>query len=552
MVKYFYILLLLPLLGLGQVSGTLKACPECYGPGSITTGGRTGILYIVDTLDDEVPATLTLADGGDDAYYTGGLQDALELTDVGPIVFNVSGNIDIGVGGTVNWPTGTGQGIPVKNKTIYGQSAPLGGITITGGTFRFGGFDNTIGNIIIHHLRSRPRIARGGEEPAEAFVTDFRSKYGLTAGGVGDDAYTWGLHISGGTQWMVKNMSLSFAYDKILGGAIRQEHGGTSGTCPCFLQDITIQDPLVADGGTGIYFEINPNRANNPEENVDRIGVYGGAILGVNRTANWAFDGLAEQMNVIIDQTPNKNSRIYHDINLNMLGNWYRSFQYNWIGANENGIDVPQVYARRNFLNNESISINGYNSGNINLTGNTAEDNNILFINQARNAAASASNLASTEFAHAFTNPWTELTPQAAFTKYIANKKMGAYLYMDDSGRLQEYRDDFDLNMVNRVENNTLSGYSFKDANNWVLPNIPSNTRPANYDSDFDGMADAWELRVFGNLAQSYRGDQDGDGWTNIEEFMYQQESNTTIPPVVENPATPRVKLLNLRRRIKN
>jgi hypothetical protein len=39
-------------------------------------------------------------------------------------------------------------------------------------------------------------------------------------------------------------------------------------------------------------------------------------------------------------------------------------------------------------------------------------------------------------------------------------------------------------------------------------------------DSDGDGLLDAWELAMFGNLAQGPNGDPDGDGQTNLEEYL--------------------------------
>lgn len=483
-------------------SGPLKAFPTAFGGGSNATGGRGKILYIVDTLDDTVSATFHPAEGGNDAYYTGGLQDALIRHDVGYVVFNVSGNIDIGVGGTINWPEGNGQGIYVRGKTVFGQSAPRGGITLTGGTFRIGGFNPDQGNIIIRYLRSRPIFNRDGVLSTE------------------DDRKTWAFHFTGVNDLMLDHVSGSFAPDKIAGSAVRQEHV-TAPNCPCTNKRQTFQYGLFADGNTGLYTEVNPDRPNNPEELVDNISYLNNVLISCSRAPNMAFDGYGEVINNVIHDGQFKSSRVYHDIRLNHTGNYYQRTNgvYSWIGGLESN-DVPQVFTRRNVYNG-SIKINGYDSGAINLNGNDSEDNTVLWIdNPDRNRIADALYIADSQFPSTVPNPWTETTAQDAFDRLVNNGNIGAYKYLDDNGEVQVYRDSFDAKMLNILRDN--KDYTPKLASNWVLPSLPSNTRPSNYDTDNDGMSDAWEMQQFGNLDQSYRGDFDGDGYENIEEYMNQ------------------------------
>lgn len=484
-------------------SGPLKAFPNAFGGGANATGGRGKVLYIVDTLDDTVPATFYPESGGNDAYYTGGLQDAMTLHDVGYVVFNVSGNIDIGVGGTVNWPQGTGQGIYVKGKTIFGQSAPRGGITLTGGTFRIGGFKSDQGNIIIRYLRSRPIYNRYGELSSTE-----------------DDRYTWAFQFFGINDLMLDHVSGSFASDKLAGSAIRQEHV-TSPDCPCTNKGQTFQHGLFADGNTGLYTEINPDRPNNPEELVDNISYLNNVLISTSRAPNMAFDGFGEVVNNVIHNGQYKSSRVYHDIRLNHISNYYQRSNgtYAWIGGLESN-DVPKVFTRRNVYSG-TIKVNGYNSGAINLNGINSEDNRILWVdNPDRDRIADPIHIADSPFSSSIPHPWIETTAQEAFERLAINGDVGAFKYLDDYGTVQEYRDSFDSQMLYVLRENL--NYTPMVAANWVLPNIPSNTRPSNYDSDNDGMADSWEIREFGNLDQSYRGDFDGDGYENIEEYMNQ------------------------------
>ena len=51
---------------------------------------------------------------------------------------------------------------------------------------------------------------------------------------------------------------------------------------------------------------------------------------------------------------------------------------------------------------------------------------------------------------------------------------------------------------------------------------LPSATRPAGFDTDRDGMPDAWETAngLNPNDAADRNGDTDRDGYTNLEEYL--------------------------------
>ena len=70
----------------------------------------------------------------------------------------------------------------------------------------------------------------------------------------------------------------------------------------------------------------------------------------------------------------------------------------------------------------------------------------------------------------------------------------------------------------------TLIEEYFTRIGDYNLPAIHTKTatpRPANYDTDNDCKADAWELSVFGDLSKSANGDEIGDGYTNMETFLF-------------------------------
>lgn len=53
------------------------------------------------------------------------------------------------------------------------------------------------------------------------------------------------------------------------------------------------------------------------------------------------------------------------------------------------------------------------------------------------------------------------------------------------------------------------------------VPSKERTSRPNNYDTDRDGMADEWERSTFGDLSRTPSGDENGDGYTNLETFFF-------------------------------
>lgn len=74
------------------------------------------------------------------------------------------------------------------------------------------------------------------------------------------------------------------------------------------------------------------------------------------------------------------------------------------------------------------------------------------------------------------------------------------------------------------------------------LPLLPIETRAANWDTDQDGMPDHWEIEHgldphVGGSAQ-YNGDFDGDGYTNIEEYINDVGGFPAVQPIVFSGTT--------------
>lgn len=77
------------------------------------------------------------------------------------------------------------------------------------------------------------------------------------------------------------------------------------------------------------------------------------------------------------------------------------------------------------------------------------------------------------------------------------------------------YQDSMDEQAIADYFNNTGDFGSLK------VPSKESTSRSSDYDTDNDGIADAWERDVYGDLSKTANGDEDGDGYTNLEAFLY-------------------------------
>lgn len=109
---------------------------------------------------------------------------------------------------------------------------------------------------------------------------------------------------------------------------------------------------------------------------------------------------------------------------------------------------------------------------------------------------------------------------------------------LDNGGAILPVRDAHDTRVMNDVRNGT--GQLIDDPSQvggWLVMN--AETPPA--DTDHDGMPDDWEGTYGFNFRDATDGSQDadGDGYTNIEEYLYATDpgspSSDTTPPVRSN-----------------
>ncbi|HJV23981.1 MAG TPA: hypothetical protein VJ570_14865 [Holophagaceae bacterium] len=126
--------------------GPPAAFPGCEGMGCGATGGRGGVVYTVNTLEDSTNAGAVPWNGP--SGPTCSLRDAMTKSGARTIVFSVGGTITLK---SAMYP------VP-PDLTIAGQTAPGGGIQITGDPSMPGGGSLMwlSGNTILRYLRIRP------------------------------------------------------------------------------------------------------------------------------------------------------------------------------------------------------------------------------------------------------------------------------------------------------------------------------------------------------------------------------------------------------------
>ncbi|BBO35804.1 hypothetical protein [Lacipirellula parvula] len=132
------------------------------------------------------------------------------------------------------------------------------------------------------------------------------------------------------------------------------------------------------------------------------------------------------------------------------------------------------------------------------------------------------------------TAPVTTQTAPAAYEQVL-----------DHVGNFWWNREAIDQRIINNVKTNTgpSGGVGAAAPNATELANLlaaPTTTRPAGWDSDADGMPNAWELAhgLNPNSAADNRLDFDGDGYVNVVEYLNEAGEFPAPAPIVFNGAT--------------
>jgi hypothetical protein len=113
---------------------------------------------------------------------------------------------------------------------------------------------------------------------------------------------------------------------------------------------------------------------------------------------------------------------------------------------------------------------------------------------------------------------------------------------LNHAGSFWWARDSIDTRIINDVKNNTGGIINAPATADWNgLINQPMTQRPANWDTDLDGMPDAWEIAHGLNpLVKNNSADFDNDGYSDLEEYINELGAFPAPKPIVWTGGTQR------------
>lgn len=439
----------------------LKAFPSAYGAGAYATGGRGGTVYHVTSLRD---------DGSE-----GTLRWALGQSRPATIVFDVSGIINL-----ESWLTLSGRDV-----TIAGQTAPVGGITLTSTSkARVRGQD--IENFIVRYIRLRPLES-------------------------GDDAFEFYGNREGAFNIIMDHISASYGGDETMSLRGAQTH------------HITYQRCLIAEAKTGSLF----GDSSSPEFSQDNSFLNSLFWNISHRTPNTASNGRVDIINNVIQNWQYRLTYAHGDTQLNHIGNYYAMGERSSLGSSQ--IQLNAV--------NSSYDHSIYTAAN-RIDKGTFEDpdadNRALWVE-----FESGRQTVMAPFSEFTDTPYPLLGPampirsaQQAYADVIEDVGANASLEADGSVTFYTDANDTDYLAVMRQGEGAYEAYEmYDDVRSWFgesryaafvasISDVPAHTRPADYDTDRDGMPDVWERATFGDLSRDGSDDLDGNGYTDLEEFL--------------------------------
>lgn len=454
------------------VSTTLKAFPKAEGAGAQATGGRGGVVLHVTTLAD-----------GD---QKGTLRWALSQTYPRIVVFDVSGTIKLDSYLFIDDRN--------NNLTVAGQTAPEGGITIEGPTVGFW----SMNNVILRYIR---------------FVNTSYFDLGLKGA-----AFTG----SGSNNIILDHCSFRYSV-------------GTS--CVAFQDDndqkdgqgnITVQRSIIGDASTGMLIgaiATNDSRSSLAGDN----SVLDNLFINIShRFPNVSGNGRSEIINNVVYNYLHRLTSVFNESKVNIIGNYYKggATSYAEYGGNfqlgtyinTSSFNSPQAYISDNIIkdNFNDLKPGADNWNNVVLWfewNKTTSDFNREQFKMDKMPDLGPISIESPEDAY------LSVIEDVGVNKTLTEK--GSYVFYLDAVDDMYIRDVKNGGRESIDPNSTYSYRDNSDRSQLIYPELPTNSRNSDYDTDGDGMPDIWESAMGLNpMIDDSKEDLDGDGYTNVEEFL--------------------------------
>ncbi|WP_198151514.1 hypothetical protein, partial [Formosa algae] len=435
--------------------------------------------YTTGGRGGEVYHVTNLNDSG-----TGSFRDALTKSNR-IIVFDVSGIIQLK----------SLLATSISNVTIAGQTAPEGGITIDGNRVYFSRIDN----VIVRHIRFK-----GGVDS-------------------GDDSFT---ATSSMTNIIFDHCTFAFGADESA-SFYSTETGST-------IKNITVQRSIFSESKNGSIFGGFADR----EMTVGEISVINNMYYNAShRFPNIAGDnGDFEVINNVIWTVKNRLIRGNGNFKLNHINNYYdygirplQDTRMQCFGY-EDGI-TPEIYTS----GNKYVAVNSqsptYNVSELNADNKYAWKFFLDGGGYARGEQLPDNYFSKSQFG-LFGAQMKVQTADAAFNDVKTDVGCNARLNAD--GSKSSNLDELDTEWLTNVQNGIYT--ERLETSDYKVPSIDSKSRSSDYDTDQDGMADEWERNTFGSLSKDGYGDADGDGYTDLEEFLNGVDADNTqvVSPSIE------------------
>lgn len=468
----------------------LLAFPGAEGFGAFSVGGRGGRVIEVTNLNDSGP---------------GSLRAAIEASGPRIVVFRVGGDIILKSRLRLVHPY----------ITIAGQTAPGGGITLRNGRGnRSAALSIETDQVIVRYIRARP--GPGGlswDEAAQTYKEIAALRQQLESDGsldaddrkqldkLGAACCLDGIAVTYASNVIVDHSSVSWGADEVL------EVWGSD--------DVTVQWSIISEGlSRSLHFKGSHGYGVLVGES-SRVSLHHNVIAQHTSRNPRISGGRIDFVNNVIynpSATPGVFSQDRGDLEVNYVGNYVK------YGPSSNPTKCPIALLDRS----DKFNILGVYSSDNFLDGDLSDNTACPDVNDVPEGPIRQSDRGwwvSTRFDAPLV---TTTSAQKAFDQVLGDA--GATIGIDGFGKTFWRRDAVDERIVNDIINGTGKMIDHPDdVGGW--PTLSSGTAPA--DSDHDGMPDDWESLYGFNLDDPSDGpeDADGDGYTNVEEYL-----NTTSP----------------------